>query len=186
MRVVGGEYRGRILKMPRGVKTRPTQDRVREAIFNIIALALPASKVLDLYAGSGAFGIEAISRGAGSATFVENNAICVKVIKENLSIIDRKNRVGGVIKKDAAKAIESFRRARLKFDIVFLDPPYYRDMAKNSLIKIGACDILSRRGFAIAEHFAKDVLPDNIWNLSLFKRKKYGDTIISFYRDNNE
>ena len=91
MRVVGGEYRGRILKMPRGVKTRPTQDRVREAIFNIIAPALPTSKVLDLYAGSGAFGIEAISRGAGSATFVENNAICVKVIKENCEAMELHN-----------------------------------------------------------------------------------------------
>ncbi len=87
MRIIGGEYRGRILKMPKGVKIRPTQDRVREAMFNIIRAGVPEASVLDLYAGSGAFGIEALSRGANLAIFVDNNINCIKIIKSNLLVL---------------------------------------------------------------------------------------------------
>ncbi|MFH1381224.1 MAG: 16S rRNA (guanine(966)-N(2))-methyltransferase RsmD [Candidatus Omnitrophota bacterium] len=205
MRITGGKHKSRLLKMPGNVEIRPTQDKVREAVFNIIAGILPGTRILDLYAGTGAFGIEAISRGAESATFVENNGVCVKTIKANISVIGEASSRVEVIKKDAIKALEDFRRDSLKFDIIFLDPPYnkgasgrasvgrYRarrmteidgSMAKNSLIKIGACDILARTGFAVVEHFTKDVLPDKAGSLIFFKRKKYGDTIVSFYRSN--
>lgn len=180
MRIIGGEYRGRVLKMPRGIRIRPTQDRVREAIFNIIRAGIPQSRVLDLYAGSGAFGIEALSRGAHSVISVDNNVNCMRTIKSNLSILGR----GSIqlIKLDALRAISRFKRENKEFDIIFLDPPYHKNLARNCLIKINACDILSQHGFAICEHFVKDIMPERIGSLFCFKKRKYGDTVVSFYR----
>ena len=182
MRIIGGEYRGRILKMPKAVNIRPTQDRVREAVFNIIRASVPGSDVLDLYAASGAFGIEALSRGAHSSIFVDNNSTCVKTIKVNLSTLGDKCPFSQVLKLDAIMAISRFRKENRKFDIIFLDPPYYKGLAKNSLIKIDACDILALHGFVVAEHFIRDSMPEEAGNLVLFKQKKYGDTVITLYR----
>lgn len=184
MRVIGGEYRGRILRMPKGVRIRPTQDKVREAVFNVIREKIPESDVLDLYAGSGSFGIEALSRGAHLSIFVDNNYNCIKTIKSNLSILGREAQSSQVLKFDAVRAISKFKKENKKFDIIFLDPPYHKDLAKNSLIKIEACDILSQHGFVIAEHFKKEVMPECISKLLLFKEKRYGDTVLSFYRKN--
>jgi len=200
MRIVGGKDGGRIIKMPDGVVIRPTQDRVREAMFNVIRESIPGSRVLDLYAGSGAFGIEALSRGAHSSIFVDDNTKCTRVIKSNLRALEASRQecaqapldaarpyrrlTGQVLKKDALKAISHFKDEDKKFDIIFLDPPYYKDLAKNALIKIGAYDILSQRGFAIAEHFIKDEIPAHAGGLKLFKEKRYGDTVLSFYRKN--
>ena len=181
MRIIGGKYRGRIIKMPKGISVRPTQDRVREAIFNIIREIIPESRILDLYAGSGAFGIEALSRGAKEAIFVDNSLSCIKTIRSNLSILDENNTSSQVLKIDALKAISRLGEEKGKFDIIFLDPPYHKDIAKNTLIKLDACDILSQRSFVIAEHFKKDTVPEELGNMNLFRTKKYGDTIISFY-----
>jgi len=169
--------------MPKGVKIRPTQDRVREAIFNIIREGVPGSRVLDLYAGSGAFGIEAISRGARSAVFVDDNAKCIATIDSNMQFIEDREKTTQVIKKDGLRAIDALVKKGDRFDIVFMDPPYYRDMAKNTLIKIGACDILSKRGFVVAEHSSKDTIAYNIGTLSMFKRSQYGDTVVSFFKE---
>jgi len=182
MRVIAGEYRGRILKIPKGAEVRPTQDRVREAIFNIIREQVPGSKVLDLYAGSGAFGIEALSRGAHLSVFVDNNTSCIKTIKSNLSALGKMAQSSEVLKLDAVTSISRFRKESRKFNIIFLDPPYYKELARNSLLKIDACVILSPQSLVIAEHFKKDVMPEKTDNLFLFREKKYGDTVISFYR----
>lgn len=181
MRIIGGTHRGRIIKMPKGRATRPTQDRVREAIFNIIRERIPESSALDLYAGSGAFGIEALSRGARAATFVDNSVSSVKAIKSNLLSMGYAAPRAQVFKKDGVGAIEAFGKVSAKFDIIFIDPPYHRGLAKNALLKIDACDILAQNSFVIAEHFAKDPMPDEIGKLSRSKRRKYGDTVISFY-----
>ncbi len=182
MRIIGGEYRGRILKMPKGVKIRPTQDRVREAMFNIIRAGVPEASVLDLYAGSGAFGIEALSRGANLAIFVDNNINCIRVIKSNLLVLGDSAELSQVVKLDALRSISRFKKENKKFDIIFLDPPYHKDLARNCLIKIDACDILSQRGFVICEHYLKDVMPEKTGSFACFKQRKYGDTMLSFYR----
>ena len=186
MRIVGGEYKGRIIKWPKDVKVRPTQDRVREALFNVIREIVPGSRALDLYAGSGALGLEALSRGAHSLIFVDNNIKCVRIIKDNLSFLGEAAGRAQVFKLNAGKAIDGFKEKRVKFDIIFLDPPYGRELAKNCLIKIDACDILAKHGFVIAEHFMKDEMPEKTDNLRLFKEKKYGDTILSFYGRKDE
>ncbi|MGB2705680.1 MAG: 16S rRNA (guanine(966)-N(2))-methyltransferase RsmD [Candidatus Omnitrophota bacterium] len=182
MRIIGGEGRGRQIKMPKGAEVRPTQDRVREAIFNVIREKIPGSDVLDLFAGSGAFGIEALSRAAHSVIFVDNNINCIRAIKANLTVLGEDREIPQVLKTDAVRAISRFQKKGRKFDIIFLDPPYYKGLAKNSLIKINACDILSQHGFVVVEHFKKDALPEKAGDIFLFKEKRYGDTAVSFYR----
>ncbi len=207
MRIIGGEYRARTIKMPKLAEVRPTQDRVREAIFNVIREKIPGSDILDLYAGSGAFGIEAFSRGAQSVIFVDDNIKCIKTIKGNLASLDENAKMPQLLKADAVGAISRFQKEGRKFDIVFLDPPYYKgsfdpstalragrlrtirspmgaveSLAKNSLIKMNACDILSQHAFVVVEHFKKDILPRETGDIILFKEKRYGDTAVSFYR----
>jgi len=186
MRIIAGEYRGRIIKMPKDGRVRPTQDRVREAIFNVISKAVPGSKVLDLYAGSGAFGIEAISRGAELAVFSDTNIKCIDIVKSNIALLGIEDSSVNILKKDAIKTIESLDGKGNKFDLVFLDPPYIDgSIAKNTLIKIGACDILSGRSFVIAEHSAKHEMPYHTGSIRLLKKSKYGDTAVSFYYRSN-
>ena len=181
MRIIAGLYKGRIVKMPpKGV--RPTQDRVRESIFNVIREIVPGSSVLDLYAGSGAFGIEAVSRGANSCTFIDNDSTSISVIRSNVGTLIDDTKITQVFKKDALRAIDGFGHSGTKFDIVFIDPPYYKEFTKNTLLKIDACDILSKRGFVVSEHFVKDELPTDLTSIQCFKTNKYGDTIVSFYR----
>lgn len=182
MRIIAGTHRGRIIKIPKGKTTRPTQDKVREAVFNIIREAIPESNALDLYAGSGAFGIEALSRGAQSSIFIDNSINCVKIIKSNLSALGFRAGQAQVLKKEVVKAIEGLKEKGLSFDIIFADPPYHKSLAKNCLIKIDACDILSQRGFVVVEHFVKDSMPEKTGKLSCFKERRYGDTVVSFYR----
>ncbi|MBL7158571.1 MAG: 16S rRNA (guanine(966)-N(2))-methyltransferase RsmD [Candidatus Omnitrophica bacterium] len=179
MRIIAGQYRGRTISMPGSI--RPTQDRVREAIFNVIKEVVPGALVLDLFAGSGAFGIEALSRDAQSVVFVDNNIKCIRIIRENLSFVEEAPQKTQLLKLEAVKAIERLEKQIQAFDLVFLDPPYYKGLARNSLIKIGACDILKTSGFVIAEHSKKDELPRETGVLRLFKEKRYGDTVVSFY-----
>ena len=168
--------------MPKTASTRPTQDRVREAVFNVIRPKVAGSAVLDLYAGSGAFGIEALSRGAAKTYFVDNNAECARTIKENVSIIRDADKRAVIMKKDSLKAIGELGEKGLKFDLIFLDPPYREEeLAKNTLIKINDCAILNRRGFLVVEHSGKTVLPPNINNIKVIKASSYGDKAVSFY-----
>lgn len=180
MRIIGGTHRGRTIKMP-GKSARPTQDRVREAIFNVIRESVSESAVLDLYAASGAFGLEALSRGAHSCIFVDNNSNCIKTIKENVFLLGYSSEFTQLFRKDALKSIDAFEKEARSFDIIFADPPYYGDRAKNCLIKIGACDILAPHGFVVLEHSTNDLIPKKTGSLALFKQKRYGDTKVSFY-----
>jgi 16S rRNA (guanine966-N2)-methyltransferase len=181
MRVIGGQFRSRLISMPKGVEMRPTQDKVRQAVFNILA-DVSGRKVLDLFAGSGAFGIESISRGASHATFVDNNFKCIDTIEANLKSLGIPASCYGIIRSDADKAIRSLAEGRDKFDIIFMDPPYYRDMAKKSLISIDEYDILSHIGLVVVEHFKKDILASDLKGLVLDKERRYGDTTIAIYR----
>jgi len=181
MRVIGGVYRSRIIDMPKGVEIRPTQDKVREAIFNILG-DISGKAVLDLFSGSGAFGIEAISRGASKATFVENNVRCVQTIEKNLDSLEIQADRYEIIKASALRAVYSFEEEGVMYDIVFMDPPYHKDLAKNCLINLDSCDILSQFATVVVEHYRLDELSFDLETLVIDKERKYGDTVITFLK----
>lgn len=181
MRIIGGEYRSRIINMPKGADIRPTQDRVRESVFNILS-DVDGKRALDLFAGSGAYGIEALSRGASHATFVENNSRCLAVIESNIESL-KVPEVEYTIKRSSAyTALDRFAKDGAEFDLIFVDPPYHKDMAKKSLIYIDHYDILSPIGLVVVERFKSDSLEMELDSIIPGKEYKYGDTVITIFK----
>ena len=181
MRIIGGEYRSRIIDMPKGSQIRPTQDRVRESVFNILA-DVNGRKVLDLFAGSGAYGLEALSRGASHATFVENNSRCLAVIESNIVSLNVPETKYNIIRSSVYTALDRFAKDGEQFDLIFVDPPYHKDMARKCLIYLDYSDILSPMGLLVVEHFKGDSLETELDSLIPKKEYRYGDTVISVYR----
>jgi len=181
MRIIGGEYRSRLIAMPKGVDIRPTQDRVREAIFNMLG-DVSDKTVLDLFAGSGASGMEAISRGAARAVFVDNNARCAETIKANLESLGIDEYRYDIIRANALSVFPRLDKDEERFDLVFVDPPYYKDIARKSLINIDSYDILTQIGIVVVEHFKKDSLLAPLQTLFQEKERLYGDTAITIFR----
>ena len=182
MRVISGKSRGKKLVSLEGLNTRPTLDRVIEALFNIIQFDIVDKDVLDLFAGSGALGIEAISRGAKSATFCDNSREAIKVIKtniENTNNIDRST----IINKDFIEALEKLEKENKKFDIIFLDPPYKTDFSEKAIKKIIDSNLLSKEGIIILE--TDDIKKEEtIQNegIEIFDKREYGRVILIFIR----
>ncbi|MFH0913559.1 MAG: 16S rRNA (guanine(966)-N(2))-methyltransferase RsmD [Candidatus Omnitrophota bacterium] len=177
MRITSGKYRSRIVQMPKGI--RPTQDKVRKAIFDILG-DIEGVSFLELFAGSGAVGFEAASRGVAELTLVEYNRDCLLTINKNIESL--KLKACNLYQKQADAAIEIFYKDQRKFDIIFLDPPYYEGLSKKTLQTLSLYDILTPTGLIVAQHFKKDILPESLGELTLFKHKSYGDTVLSFYR----
>jgi 16S rRNA (guanine966-N2)-methyltransferase len=182
MRIIGGEFRSRLIEIPKGVEIRPTQDKVRQAIFNVLGNDLTGLNVLELFAGSGAFGIEAISRGARYVTFVDNNSICIKTIRKNLESLGVEDGKFELIWANALSILSRLEKEGNAYDLIFLDPPYYKNIARKCLSNIDAYDILSPHSLTVIEHFKKDNLALDLSNLVLEKEKQYGDTVISIFR----
>ena len=196
MRIISGRFKGRVIRLPKGI--RPTQDKVREALFDILG-DIQGLSFLELYAGSGAVGLEALSQGAGKVVFVERDRVCIAGIKQNLAAFGfspnppqaEKAKTGErvselahchLIEMDVDRALEQLNQNAEKFDIIFFDPPYYQDLVKKTLKTLGHYDIVAPNGLIICQHFKKDSLLEVIDNLSLIKQKKYGDTRLSFYK----
>ena len=178
MRVITGKARGVQLKTPDGMKTRPTTDRVKEALFSIIQFEIPGSKVLDLFGGTGQLGIEALSRGASSAVFVDAAEPACKLIRENLKRTKLEQQ-GSVVRGDY---LDFLKRSRDKFDIIFLDPPYAEVFLENALNCITEIDILQTNGIIVTERPLDKELP---WEYEGFQRSrdyKYGNTLLAVYR----
>ena len=178
MRVISGRARGTTLKSLDGLHTRPTADRVKEAMFSIIQFDLPAAKVLDLFGGSGQLGIEALSRGAESAVFVDNEKKACSVIRENLRRASLQNQAE-VVCCDYKNYLDQTDRA---FDIILLDPPYSEVFLENSLKMITEIDILQSGGIIVTERpFGKEI-PDDFPEYIRSKDYKYGNTLLALYR----
>jgi 16S rRNA (guanine(966)-N(2))-methyltransferase RsmD len=178
MRVITGKARGVVLKTPDGALTRPTSDRVKEALFSIIQFELPGASILDLFGGTGQLGIEAISRGAKNAVFVDAREDACRLIKENLRRA-RFEKEGRVIRSDY---LDYLKRSREKFNIILLDPPYAEEFLENSLKMITEIDILESGGIIVAERPMGKELP---WDFTGFTRSrdyKYGKTLLTLYR----
>ena len=182
MRVISGTARGIRLKTPEGLKTRPTSDRVKEAIFSVIQFEVEGSRFLDLFAGSGQMGIEALSRGAVSAVFVDGRREACKLVQDNLKTT-KLERNAQVVQSDYFSYLE---RCRQTFDIIFLDPPYAEEFLENSLKKISEIDILSSRGIIICERPADKLLDLEIPGLQRGKDYRYGKTWVTMFRKLDE
>lgn len=177
MRITSGIFKSRIIKAPGGI--RPTLDNVRKAIFDTLGGSVAGAKALDLFSGSGALGLEALSRGAAYCTFVDNSRASVKAIKDNLAGLGLR---AEVVYADSEAVVRRLFEDRAKFDIIFMDPPYYKELAKKSLFLLSACDILAETGVAVIEHSKHDdPLPDSSGDLGLLRTSRYGDTLVSFY-----
>ncbi len=178
MRIIAGKAKGVVLKTPEGLQTRPTADRVKEALFSIIQFDLPGAKVLDLFGGTGQLGIEALSRGAGAACFVDARQEACRLIQENLKR-SRLDSAATVVRSDY---LDYLNRCRDRFHIIFLDPPYAEVFLENALKRIVEIDILESGGIIIAERPLGKDLP---WEFPGFTRSrdyKYGKTLLTVYR----
>lgn len=178
MRVISGSARGRRLKELPGMDTRPTTDQVKESIFNIIQFDVEGRKVLDLFAGTGQMGIEALSRGAAHATFVDMAPAAAKIVRENVELT-RFADVSKVVQSDWRGFLSSCRE---KFDLIFLDPPYKTDMLENAMQTIAAIDILSEHGIMICESPLDKELPELAAPYEKGKEYRYGKIKVTLYR----
>ncbi|MCF6466418.1 16S rRNA (guanine(966)-N(2))-methyltransferase RsmD [Clostridium sp. Cult2] len=180
MRVISGTKKGYKLKGPKGKDTRPTEDRVKESLFNILRNIDAESRVLDLFAGSGSIGIEFLSRGAKKSYFIDKSYESIKCIKDNLEHLGFIEKAE-VIKSDAIKIINMFKRKGIKFNYIFIDPPYGQHLILKTLEKICENDILEDIGIVIIEHEKDLILEDNIFNLIKTDYRNYGYKSLSFY-----
>ena len=178
MRVISGKARGINLKTPDGLLTRPTIDRVKEALFSIINFDIPTSNVLDLFGGTGQLGIEALSRGAKSAVFVDQREDACKLIKENL----KRTKLEQDAKVVRMDYLDYLKRCKEKFDIIFLDPPYAEVFLENALKCITEIDILQSGGIIVAERPLGKDLPWDFEGFTRSKDYKYGKVLLTIYR----
>ena len=183
MRVITGSARGRRLKELEGQDTRPTTDRVKEGMFSILQFDLEGRRVLDLFAGTGQLGIEALSRGAAFAVFVDHRSDAVKLIRENLKVTDLADRARVV----SGDSMEDLSGVREKFDIILLDPPYEAELLETALAHIARFDILSPHGIIVAESPAGRALPALAPPYGIHRIYRYGKIGLTVYhRDGNE
>ena len=178
MRVITGKARGVQLKTPDGLLTRPTGDKVKEALFSIINFDIPGAAVLDLFGGTGQLGIEALSRGAKSAVFVDAREDACRLIRENLKRT-KLDGAGRVIRSDY---LDYLKRSKEQFDIILLDPPYAEEFLENALNKITEIDILRSNGIIVTERPLGKELPFQFEGYSRSRDYKYGKTLLSIYR----
>lgn len=180
MRIIAGIHRGRKIKQPPLDTVRPTKDRVREAVFSMIAEMVPGRDVLDVFSGSGAYGLEALSRGAKSCVFIEKDPECVSILNENISLLEEEER-SHTMTMDASGAIKHLGEKSGKFDLIFSDAPYNLNINKKLLIMIYQYDILKPTGTLVIEHSSQEELPEREGDVSIYKQKTYGDTTISIF-----
>lgn len=177
MRVITGSARGRRLKELEGMETRPTTDRVKEGLFNILQFDIEGRRVLDLFAGTGQLGIECLSRGAASAVFVDRRPDAVKLIRENLKITNLQDGARVV----AGDSMEYLKSLREKFDLIFLDPPYASGLLEQALSDIAGFDICREHGIIMAESPADAVLPALEAPYRLYREYRYGKIKLTVY-----
>jgi 16S rRNA (guanine966-N2)-methyltransferase len=181
MRVIAGKYKSRRLVAPEGVQTRPTSDRLRETLFNVVAPRIEGSVWLDLFAGSGAVGIEALSRGAQRVYFVESSTAAARVIRNNLHTLEISKEVE-ILERDALAALRLLNTQSVAYDFIFLDPPYRKmDDYEQVLNFISQSRLLSSGGKVIAEHDKHFDPGESFGPLRRYRVLRQGDAVLSFY-----
>jgi len=181
MRIIGGEAKGRKLCVPRGASVRPTAERIKAAFFNIIQPPNGKS-FLDLFAGTGNMGLEALSRGAIGAMFIENNQVMVDAMTRNVAACGFTGR-SEIFSSDFIHAIPKLKERSYVFDILFADPPYERGLVSQTLKHLGSGALLANNGLLAIQHSIREAIKDNeSGQFVLIDQRQYGDTILSFFR----
>jgi 16S rRNA (guanine966-N2)-methyltransferase len=177
MRVTGGIGKGRKLKVPPGSHVRPTSDKVKQALFNILGEKVKGGAFLDLYAGAGGVGIEALSRGAGKVVFIDDSRDSLQAVRRNVEETGFGERAQVI----PHRAETFLRKTNERFDIVFLDPPYSLEL-EIPLALVSDSEILNPDAIVVGEHFKKQPSPKQAGRLTLYRETQYGDTILAFYK----
>lgn len=181
MKIIAGRYKGKEIKCLKGHLVRPTLARVREMYFNVVRDYIEGANFLDICSGTGAMGIEALSRGANFVLFMEREQEVFNLLKENLS---RCNIFSGykILFGDFRKKIKNIENLGMKFNLIYFDPPYFKNLYRDFFDLINNVSFLDEDVIIATNHFKKIELPDKIYSLVRFKKKKQGDSIISFYK----
>lgn len=181
MRVISGIAKSRRIRSPKGLELRPTSDKVKESLFNIIRERVEGSRFLDLFSGTGNVGIEALSRGASEVTFVEKNPRFLRIIRENLSLLGLELK-GEITLSGAGEYIRRAAREGKRYDIIFIDPPYKSDILEREIWPLlGDTKILAQGGIIIVEHFFKKRLESISGKMMLKDEYRYGETLLSLF-----
>ena len=181
LRVIAGTAKGRSLTAVPGKNTRPTTDKVKEAIFSMIGPYFDGGLALDLFAGTGGLGIEALSRGADSAIFIDLEGISIEVIKQNLQTAGMVDRAE-IYRADAIRAVKALAKRNLKFTLVFLDPPYRMKDMDELMMELAVKDLLNEGATVVVEHDADHQYPDAFASYRQIRHTHYGDTAVTIYR----
>ena len=179
IRIIGGELKGRKLATVRGIKTRPTSDRVRESIFNILGDRVRGARVLDLYAGTGAMGIEALSRGAESVLFADHHRAALVALEKNIKACSLQSRAK-LVRWDLLNNLNIISSHRPAFNLVFLDPPYNKNMIQPTLSNLGISQSLEKGSRLVLEHSPLEPIPENLPGFKISDQRRYGKTLVSF------
>ena len=182
MRIISGNLKGRVIQNKKIEGTRPTMDRVKESLFAMISSSIEGSVFLDLFAGSGSIGIEAISNGAETCYFVDKNKLCTKDIENTIEKF-KIQECAKIFTLDYKKALEVFKERNIKFDIIFLDPPYKDLIYEEVIAYVLRNNLLKEQGLFICEA-SEDILKETYMDLEQIKKKKYGDKYILIYKRN--
>jgi 16S rRNA (guanine966-N2)-methyltransferase len=180
VRIISGSLKGKRLAPVPGKRVRPSSDRLRESVFNILGPTVVEAKVLDLFAGTGSFGIEALSRGALSAVFIDNHPQSVKILNRNITDCFLKTR-STVYKKDILRGLKFLEKSRHGFDLVFLDPPYDLGMIKPTLRFLDQSVSILEEGLIVVEHSARESFPETGSRIQRTDKRRYGKALVSFY-----
>ena len=179
MRIISGEFKSRKIKFPKTRLTRPMTDRSKETVFNILGGLVIGKHVLDLYAGSGSLGLEALSRGALDAVFVDKSPTAIRTIEQNILEL-RLARKAECLQADVATVIEKMKKKNAFFSLVFIDPPFNQGWVKKTLIKLDQSGIVLPFGQVVVGHTRQEELPDSLQTLKLARTKKIGQSCLSF------
>jgi 16S rRNA (guanine966-N2)-methyltransferase len=179
LRIIAGELKGRKLRSVPGIKTRPTANRIREAVFNILAFQIHGTTVLDLFAGTGAYGVEALSRGAESAVFVDIDSESISVLRENIALVALENRTQ-VIQWNLARNLSFLRSLKPAFNLIFIDPPYNRNLVASTLHHLHRSHSLKTGARVVVEHSRLETFPSSHLPFELSDQRRYGKTLVSF------
>lgn len=181
MRVISGKVRGLKLNTPKNEDVRPTTDRVKESLFNMINAYIMDSDILDLFAGTGSLGIECLSRGSNRCVFVDKSKESIDIVKSNIKKA-RMDEQSTIMNIDFKNAIKTLGNKNERFDVIFMDPPYYKNMFIDALSAIDENNLIKDDGIIVVEHDTKNSFPDNIGKLYKSRDKKYGNTTLTFYK----